>query len=75
MADHDVAPPGVAVESQVDVVLEGDGEPEHEGGARGDDIAVPRALTALLWNPDALLLKLRPEPGLLCFLNYKHRPT
>ena len=41
---HDVAPSRIAVEAQVDVVLEGDGEPEHEGCPRRDDIAVPGAL-------------------------------
>ena len=50
------------------VVLQGDGQPVHEGGAWRDGVAVKDLAALLLGNEDALLRKLSAQTLLLSFL-------
>jgi len=52
----------------VDVVLQGNRQPVHEGGSRCDGVAVKHVRLFLDRNLDALLCKLLSQPLLLLFL-------
>ena len=64
----DVAPGGAVVEAEVDVVLKGNREAPHEGGAGGDDIAIE--LSAVVFRRrdfDSFALKLPAEGRFFTF--------
>lgn len=50
----DIAPAGVIVQAEVDIILERQGEPVHEGGAWRDGVAVPCLALVRLWHLDTL---------------------
>lgn len=68
----DVLPARVLVEAAVDVVLQGNGQPVHEGGAWCDCVTVKQLRFLLDWDLDALLGKLLPQPLLLFLLKQMH---
>ena len=71
-AHCDVLPPRVLVEAAVDVVLQGNGQPVHEGGAWCDCVAVKQLRLLFDRDLDALLGKLLPQPLLLFLLRQMH---
>lgn len=62
---HKVAPPGVSVQALVHIVLQGNGQAVHEGGAGGDGVAVPHMRRVLFGDVNALLPELLPQALLL----------
>ena len=52
----------------MDVVLQGNRQPVHEGGSRGDGVAVEHIRLFFDRNLDALLCELLSQPLLLLFL-------
>jgi len=61
-----IPPGGIVIQAQVDVVLQRDGQPPHEGRSRRNDIAVKGFRLLLRRDLNAFFLKPFPQVLLLC---------
>lgn len=71
VAHCDVFPARVIVESAVNVVLQGNGEPVHEGCAWCDCVAVKHIRLVFHWDFDTLLSKLLTQLLFLFLLQHR----
>lgn len=63
-----IPPAWVVIQPEVHVVLQGDGQAVHEGGAGGDGVGVKYLAALFLGDVDALLEELLAQPLLLFLL-------